>query len=131
MAVLVCIPTNSVRGSLFFTPSPVFIVCRLLVCSPCSNRRIVFLKHKCKHMTPLGQFLIAFHLTKDKCSLLWLIWTTSFCSYLLGCAPVFQEVEHGNICPAPGHLHILLPVCNVFSRIFPMTSSFSILLISD
>ena len=30
MAVLVCIPTNSVRGSLFFTPSPALIACRLL-----------------------------------------------------------------------------------------------------
>ena len=29
MVVLVCIPTNSVRGSLFSTPSPAFIVCRL------------------------------------------------------------------------------------------------------
>ena len=29
-AVLVCIPTNSVRGSLFSTPSPAFIACRLL-----------------------------------------------------------------------------------------------------
>ena len=28
MAVLVCIPTNSVRGFLFFTPSPAFIACR-------------------------------------------------------------------------------------------------------
>ena len=65
-AVPVCIPTNSVRGSLFSTPSSVFIVCRLLVCSPCSNRRVVFLKHKCEDMTPLGQFLIAVHLTKDK-----------------------------------------------------------------
>ena len=30
VAVLVCIPTNSVRGSLFSTPSPAFIACRLL-----------------------------------------------------------------------------------------------------
>ena len=30
MAVLVCIPTNSVRGSLFSTPSPAFIACILL-----------------------------------------------------------------------------------------------------
>ena len=29
-AVLVCIPTNSVRGSLFSTPSPAFNACRLL-----------------------------------------------------------------------------------------------------
>ena len=29
MAVLVCIPTNNVRESLFSTPSPAFIVCRL------------------------------------------------------------------------------------------------------
>ena len=29
MAVLVCIPTNSARGSLFSTPSPAFTVCRL------------------------------------------------------------------------------------------------------
>ena len=29
VAVLVCIPTNSVRGSLFSTPSPAFIACRL------------------------------------------------------------------------------------------------------
>ena len=30
MAVLICIPTNSVRGELFSTPSPEFIACRLL-----------------------------------------------------------------------------------------------------
>ena len=29
VAVLVCIPTNSVKGFLFSTPSPTFIVCRL------------------------------------------------------------------------------------------------------
>ena len=29
LAVLVCIPTNSVKGFLFSTPSPAFIVCRL------------------------------------------------------------------------------------------------------
>ena len=29
MAVLVCIPTNSVRGFPFSAPSPAFIVCRL------------------------------------------------------------------------------------------------------
>ena len=30
MAVLACIPTNSVRGFPFLTPSPAFIACRLL-----------------------------------------------------------------------------------------------------
>ena len=30
VAVLVCIPTNSVRGFPFSTPSPAFIACRLL-----------------------------------------------------------------------------------------------------
>ena len=29
VVVSVCIPTNSVEGSLFSTPSPAFIVCRL------------------------------------------------------------------------------------------------------
>ena len=33
VAVLVCIPTNSVRGFPFSTPSPAFIICRLLDCS--------------------------------------------------------------------------------------------------
>ena len=33
VAVLVCIPTNSVRGFPFSTPSPAFIACRLLDCS--------------------------------------------------------------------------------------------------
>ena len=30
VAVLVCIPTNRVRGSPFSTPSPAFIACRIL-----------------------------------------------------------------------------------------------------
>ena len=29
LAILVCIPTNSVRGFLFSTPSPAFIICTL------------------------------------------------------------------------------------------------------
>ena len=40
-AVLVCIPTNSVRGSLFSTPSPAFIVCRLLDSSHSDWREMV------------------------------------------------------------------------------------------
>jgi len=35
VAVLVCIPTNSVRGSFFFTPSSAFVVCRLFDSSHC------------------------------------------------------------------------------------------------
>ena len=31
MAILICIPTNSVKGSLFSTPSPAFIACRLWI----------------------------------------------------------------------------------------------------
>ena len=41
MAVLVCIPTNSVRGSLFSTSSPAFIACRLLDHSHSNWREMV------------------------------------------------------------------------------------------
>ena len=41
MAVLVCIPTNSVRGLPFSTPSPAFIVCRLLDSSHSDWREMV------------------------------------------------------------------------------------------
>ena len=41
MAVLVCIPTNSVRGFLFSTPSPAFIACGLLDCSHSDWREMV------------------------------------------------------------------------------------------
>ena len=40
MAVLVCIPTNSVRGFSLSTPSPEFIVCRLFDSSH-SDRRVM------------------------------------------------------------------------------------------
>ena len=41
MAVLVCIPTNSVRGFPFSTPSPAFIACKLLDCSHSDWREMV------------------------------------------------------------------------------------------
>ena len=41
MAVLVCIPTNSVRGFPFSTPSPAFITCRLLDSSHFDWREMV------------------------------------------------------------------------------------------
>ena len=41
VAVLVCIPTNSVKRSLFSTPSPAFIACRLLDSSHSDWREIV------------------------------------------------------------------------------------------
>ena len=41
VAVLVCIPTNSVRGFPFSTPSPAFIACRLLDSSHSDWREMV------------------------------------------------------------------------------------------
>ena len=41
VAVLVCIPTNSVEGSPFSTSSPAFIACRLLDCSHSDWREMV------------------------------------------------------------------------------------------
>ena len=41
MAVLVCIPTNNVRGFPFSAPFPAFIVCRLFDSSPSDWREMV------------------------------------------------------------------------------------------
>ena len=55
VAVLVCIPTNSVWGSLFSTPFPAFIVCRLFDSSHPDWRVMV----------PHCGFVKSEHLTKD------------------------------------------------------------------